>query len=64
MILRAFARLRPGVTVAQAKAALQPSFQDSLKWVPPGFRNEVSLSVRSLRDRQIEDVRLASWVIR
>ncbi|MGB6482424.1 MAG: ABC transporter permease [Candidatus Acidiferrales bacterium] len=63
MILRAFARLKPGVTIAQAKAALQPSFQASLKWVPPGFRNEVSLSVRSLRDRQIEDARLASWVL-
>ena len=62
-ILRAFARLNPGVAIAQAKAALQPSFQTSLKWVPPGFRNEVSLSVRSLRDRQIEGARLASWVL-
>lgn len=62
-ILRAFARLKLGVTIAQAKAALQPSFQASLKWVPPGFRNEVKLSVRSLRDRQIEDARLASWVL-
>jgi len=61
-ILRAFARLRPNVTIAQAKAALQPSFQSSLKWVPSGFRNEVSLSVRSLRDRQIEDARLPSWI--
>ena len=62
-IFRAFARLKPDVTIAQAKAALQPSFQASLKWVPPGFRNEVSLSVRSLRDRQIEGARLASWVL-
>ncbi|MFZ3245345.1 MAG: ABC transporter permease [Candidatus Acidiferrales bacterium] len=62
-ILRAFARLKPGVNIAQARAALQPSFESSLKWVPPGFRNEVSLSVRSLRDRQIEDARLASWVL-
>jgi putative ABC transport system permease protein len=62
-ILRAFARLAPGVTIAQAKAALQPAFQETLKWVPPGFRNEVSLSVRSLRDRQIEDARLASWIL-
>jgi putative ABC transport system permease protein len=61
--LRAFARLKSGVTIVQAKAALQPAFQVSLKWIPPGFRNEVSLSVRSLRDRQIEDVRLASWVL-
>lgn len=62
-ILRAFARLAPGVNIAQAKAALEPAFQESLKWVPPGFRNEVSLSVRSLRDRQIADARLASWVL-
>ena len=62
-IFRAFARMKPGVTIAQAKAALQPSFQSSLKWVPPGFRNEVSLSVRSLRDRQIEDARLSSWIL-
>lgn len=62
-ILRAFARLKPGVTTEQAKAALRPSFEASLKWVPPGFRNQVSLSVRSLRDRQIEDARLASWVL-
>jgi putative ABC transport system permease protein len=62
-IFRAFARLNPGVTIAQARSALQPAFQASLKWVPLGFRNEVSLSVRSLRDRQIEDARLASWVL-
>ena len=62
-ILRAFARLAPGVTIEQAKAALQPAFQESLKWVPPGFRNEVSLSVRSLRDRQIEGASLAAWVL-
>ena len=62
-ILRAFARLKPGVTMEQAKAALQPSFEASLKWVPPGFRKEVSLSVRSLRERQIQGARLASWVL-
>lgn len=62
-VLRAFARLAPGVSIAQAKAALEPAFQESLKWIPPAFRNEVSLSVRSLRDRQIEGARLASWVL-
>ncbi|HEU5409729.1 MAG TPA: ABC transporter permease [Candidatus Acidoferrales bacterium] len=62
-ILRAFARLNPGVTIAQARSALQPSFRESLKSVPAAFRNEVSLSVRSLRDRQIEDARLASWIL-
>jgi len=63
LILRAFGRLNPGVSIAQAKAALEPSFENSLKWIPPGFRSQVRLSVRSLRDRQTADARLASWVL-
>jgi putative ABC transport system permease protein len=63
VVLRAFARLKPGVTIAQATAALQPWFQDSLRFVPPQFRAEVSLGVRSLRDRQIEDARAGAWVL-
>lgn len=63
MILRAFARLNSGVTIEQARAALQPAFHASLKWVPAGFRSEVSLSVRPLRDEQITNARLASWVL-
>lgn len=62
-VLRAFARLKPGVSAAQANAALQPMFQESLKFVPPQFRKEVSLVVRSLRERQVADVRLASWML-
>lgn len=38
-ILRAFARLKPGVSIAQAKASLGPSFEESLKWIPPGFKS-------------------------
>jgi putative ABC transport system permease protein len=63
VVLRAFARLKPSVTIEQATAALQPWFQDSLRFVPPQFRAEVSLRVRSLRDRQIEDSRVGAWVL-
>jgi putative ABC transport system permease protein len=63
VILRAFARLKPSVTIEQATAALQPWFQDSLRFVPPQFRAEVSLRMRSLRDRQIEDSRAGAWVL-
>jgi putative ABC transport system permease protein len=63
ILLRAFARLKPTATIQQAAAALQPWFQDSLRFVPPQFRAEVSLRVRSLRDRQIEDSRVAAWVL-
>jgi putative ABC transport system permease protein len=63
MVLRAFARLKPEVSIEQAGAGLQPWFQDSLNYVPPQFRAEVSLRVRSLRDRQIEDSRVGAWVL-
>jgi putative ABC transport system permease protein len=63
IILRAFARLNPGITINQAAAAMEPLFQQSLNYVPPQFRREVSFRVRSLRDRQIQDARVASWVL-
>jgi predicted permease len=63
VILRAFARLKPGITIKQAAAAMEPLFERSLDYVPPQFRHEVSFQVRSLRDRQIQDVRVASWVL-
>ena len=62
-VLRVYARMKPGVTVAQAHAALTPLFQDSLQFVPAQFRHDVTLSVRSLRDLQIHDVRTASWIL-
>ena len=42
LIVRAFARLKPGISLTQATAAMQPLFQDSLNFVPPQFRKEVS----------------------
>ena len=62
-VLWSIARLKPGVAPAQAAAALQPLFQESLRFVPGPFRKEVKLRVRSLRDRQIHDARLASWIL-
>src|SRR5262249_9150714 len=47
----------------QAEAALLPMFRQSLQWVPEGFRKEVTLRVRSLRDRQVQDMRLASFLL-
>ena len=62
-VLWSIARLKPGVTAAEAAAELQPLFQESLQFVPGPFRKEVSLRVRSLRDRQIHEARLASWIL-
>jgi predicted permease len=63
VLLRAFARLKRGVTIEQAAVQLQSWFQDSLRFVPPQFRAEVSLRVRSLRDRQTGDSRVGAWIL-
>lgn len=62
-VLYAFARLKPGVTVAEAAEQLQPVFNSSLSLAPPRFRSEVHLRVRSVRDRQMQDARLIAWVL-
>jgi predicted permease len=62
-VMYAFARLKPGETASHAQAALEPLFQYSLSLAPPGFRSEVHLRVRSIRDRQMSHVRLTAWVL-
>jgi len=59
----AFARLRPGVSVAQAKAAMQPLYLHTQQWIPSELRKEFQLQVRSLRDRQMHDAYTAAWVM-
>jgi putative ABC transport system permease protein len=62
-VLRTFARLKPGINIARAIASLQPWFEQALRGAPPEFRKEIHLSVRLLRDRQVENARLASWIL-
>ena len=61
--LRVFARLKSGVSLEQARDAMQPLYERSLQTVPPAFRKEIHFALRSLRDRQIHDVRTASLVL-
>src|SRR5437773_6285362 len=63
MVLRTFARLKPGIDVREATAALQPWFQQALRGAPPVFRKEIRFSVRTLRERQVGGARLASWLL-
>jgi predicted permease len=60
---RVFARLKSGVTLQQAIAQMQPLFARDLLDAPPEFRKELKLVVRPLRDRQIQNARLASWIL-
>jgi putative ABC transport system permease protein len=55
--------LKKGVTPTQAFAELQPQFQRLLQTVPSQFRKEVSFRVRLVRDRQVGDVRIASFAL-
>ena len=63
-LLRTFARLCDGVSIEQARAQMQPLFDETARLdTPPQLRAEVHLVVRSLRDRRIHDVKLASWML-
>ena len=63
IVVYSVGRLKPGVTAAQAGAALGPVLAHSMQWVSPEFRKEIKLRVRPLRDRQIQEARLASWIL-
>ena len=38
-------------------------FEQTQKWIPAEIRSNFQLKVRSLRDRQMQDVRLTAWVL-
>lgn len=65
--MRTFVRLKRGVSIAQARAALEPLFQDVPREIPPQYRNEFRhdfhLRVRSVRDRQTQDASRVAWVL-
>ena len=61
--VRAFARMSPGVSIPQARAALASYFENLLDTVPAPLRKEMKLTVRSVRDRQIGDARVATYAL-
>src|ERR1019366_1824007 len=61
--MRTFARLRPGVDIALARAEMQPLFLHTRETVIPAqIRKDFHLSVRSLRDRETKDVQMTAWI--
>jgi putative ABC transport system permease protein len=61
--MRTFALLKPGVTLEQARAAMGPLFARTREWLPAEIRYDFHLGLRSLRDRQMQEVRPAAWTL-
>lgn len=62
-VVRVFGRMKPGISIEQAKAELQPLFRDFVESAPPPFRKVLRLQVRSIRDLQVHDSRRAAWLL-
>ncbi len=61
--LLAFARLKRGISVQQARLELQPFFQHVLADVPPELRKEVHLVIRPVRDRVFGNFERVAWML-
>ena len=62
--MRTFARLKPGVSIEQARAEMAPLFlhtRDTL--IPAEIRKDFHLSIRSVRDRETQDAQLTAWIL-
>lgn len=62
-LLWAYGRLKPSVSLKQARLQLAPAFARILSYVPAPFRKEVRFRVRLLRDREMQAAKIASWVL-
>ena len=62
-VVRVYARMKPGLPIEAATAQLQPLFHSFVESAPPPFRKVLRLQVRSIRDLQIHDSRLAAWLL-
>ena len=61
--VRAYARLKPGVSIKQARAQLQPALENWRRASPPMFRKEMRLGLLSVREDQVGSIRLALMVL-
>src|SRR5215469_15426128 len=62
-VVRAYARLKPGVTMVQARAQLAPTLEKWRESTPPMFRKELRLGLLSVREDQVGSIQLALFVL-
>ncbi|MBI2687801.1 MAG: ABC transporter permease [Acidobacteria bacterium] len=61
--LHVYDRLKPGVSLVEARTRLEPIYQESLKTVPAAFVKDIRFVVNSLRERQVRDTRRAAQLL-
>ncbi|HEV2289188.1 MAG TPA: ABC transporter permease [Candidatus Acidoferrales bacterium] len=61
--VRAYARLKPGVNMKEARAQLEPALESWRQASPPMFRKEIGLGLISVREDQVGSIRLALLVL-
>jgi len=61
--MRAFARLKPGVSIEQARRIGAALCANAGYPYSPPIRKDFHLSIRSLRERETGDVRLTAWIL-
>lgn len=63
VVLRCFARLKPGLSIAEARRRFEPLYQATLAAVPKELRSEIRFMLQSVRDRSIHSAKQASWLL-
>jgi len=62
-VVRAYARLKPGLSLAEARAQLEPTLEEWRRASPPMFRKEMRLGLLSVREDQVGSIRAALLVL-
>ena len=61
--VRAYARLKPGLSMEEARAQLEPALESWRQASPQMFRKEIRLGLTSVREDQVGSIRLALFVL-
>ena len=62
-VVRAYARLKPGLSLAEGRAQLEPTLEEWRRVSPPMFRKEMRLGLLSVREDQVGSIRPALLVL-
>ncbi|MGA2252248.1 ABC transporter permease, partial [Terracidiphilus sp.] len=61
--MQTFARLKSGVSLAEAQVQMQSVSNPEMEWLPERMRDSTRLSIRPLREREMGDTRRLAWIL-